>query len=331
MRDFRLKSLEIFDSKPVPHWGGDIPIKFEDIYYYLKPTDHQVKTWDEVPAEIKNTFDRLGIPEAEKKFLAGVKAQYESEVVYGSLREEMSRQGVIFTDTDSAVREHSDLLREYFGTIIPPTDNKFAALNSAVWSGGSFIYVPQGREGRVPLAGLFPHQRGQHGPVRADADHRRRGRPGALRRGLHGPHVQHRKPPLGRGRGDRQARLARPLHDHPELGQQHLQPRHQAGDGLRRFAGGMGRLQSGQPADDEVPLDLHDGAGRPGRGALGGVRFGRPAPGRRRQAGPLRPAHLGPHHLEVDLQERRPVELPRAGADLQGRPTSRSRTSSATP
>src|SRR3990172_1704599 len=155
MRDFRLKSLKIFDSKPVPHWGGDIAIKFEDIYYYLKPTDHQVKTWDEVPAEIKNTFDRLGIPEAEKKFLAGVKAQYESEVVYGSLREEMSRQGVIFTDTDSAVREHSDLLREYFGTIIPPTDNKFAALNSAVWSGGSFVYIPPGVKVEFPLQAYF--------------------------------------------------------------------------------------------------------------------------------------------------------------------------------
>ena len=127
MRDFRLKSLEIFESKPVPHWGGDIHIKFEDIYYYLKPTDGQVKSWDDVPAEIKSTFDKLGIPEAEKKFLAGVKAQYESEVVYGSLKEELSKQGVIFTDTDSALREHPDLVREYFGTIIPPTDNKFAA------------------------------------------------------------------------------------------------------------------------------------------------------------------------------------------------------------
>ncbi len=155
MRDFRLKSLEIFESKPMPRWGGNIQVKFEDIYYYLKPTAGQVKSWDDVPAEIKNTFDRLGIPEAEKKFLAGVKAQYESEVVYGSLKEEMSRQGVIFTDTDSALREHPDLLREYFGTIIPPTDNKFAALNSAVWSGGSFIYVPPGVKVEFPLQAYF--------------------------------------------------------------------------------------------------------------------------------------------------------------------------------
>ena len=177
MRDFRLKSLEIFNSKPMPLWGGQIDINFQDVFYYLKPTESQSRSWEDVPAEIKNTFDKLGIPEAEKKFLAGVKAQYESEVVYGSLREDLAKQGVIFTDTDTAVREHPDLLREYFSTIIPPTDNKFAALNSAVWSGGSFVYVPKGVKIDVPLAGLFPHQRRQHGPVRADADHRRRRAP----------------------------------------------------------------------------------------------------------------------------------------------------------
>src|SRR5688500_9879406 len=155
MRDFRLKSLKIFESKPMPRWGGNIGIDFQDIYYYLKPTEHQGKTWDDVPAEIKETFDKLGIPEAEKKFLAGVKAQYESEVVYGSLREDLSAQGVIFTDTDSAVREYPDLVRQYFATIIPPTDNKFAALNSAVWSGGSFIYVPKGVKIEFPLQAYF--------------------------------------------------------------------------------------------------------------------------------------------------------------------------------
>ncbi|HEX4143710.1 MAG TPA: Fe-S cluster assembly protein SufB [Pirellulales bacterium] len=155
MREFRLKSLEIFNSKPMPHWGGDIGINFQDIFYYLKPADHQGKTWDDVPEEIKKTFDRLGIPEAEKKFLAGVKAQFESEVVYGSLQEELGRQGVIFTDTDTAVREHPDLVRDYFATIIPPADNKFAALNSAVWSGGSFIYVPKGVKIEFPLQAYF--------------------------------------------------------------------------------------------------------------------------------------------------------------------------------
>jgi Fe-S cluster assembly protein SufB len=155
MRDFRLKALAIFNSKPMPHWGGDISLDFQDIYYYLKPADHQGKTWDDVPEEIKKTFDRLGIPEAEKKFLAGVKAQFESEVVYGSLQEELGKQGVIFTDTDTALREHPDLLREYFATIIPPSDNKFAALNSAVWSGGSFIYVPKGVKIAFPLQAYF--------------------------------------------------------------------------------------------------------------------------------------------------------------------------------
>jgi Fe-S cluster assembly protein SufB len=155
MRDFRLKSLEIFESKPMPNWGGRLGIDFQDIYYYLKPTEHQGKTWDDVPDAIKQTFDRLGIPEAERKFLAGVKAQFESEVVYGSLQEDLAKKGVIFTDTDTAVREHSDLLREYFGTVIPPTDNKFAALNSAVWSGGSFIYVPKGVKIEFPLQAYF--------------------------------------------------------------------------------------------------------------------------------------------------------------------------------
>ncbi|HEY2893900.1 MAG TPA: Fe-S cluster assembly protein SufB [Pirellulales bacterium] len=155
MCDFRLKSLEIFNSKPMPRWGGNIGINFQDIYYYLKPADHQGKTWDDVPEEIKKTFDRLGIPEAEKKYLAGVKAQFESEVVYGSLQEDLGRQGVIFTDTDTALREHPDLMREYFSTIIPPSDNKFAALNSAVWSGGSFIYVPKGVKIEFPLQAYF--------------------------------------------------------------------------------------------------------------------------------------------------------------------------------
>lgn len=155
MLEFRLNALKVFESKPMPKWGGDIGIDFQDIYYYLKPTDRQGKTWDEVPQEIKDTFDKLGIPEAERKFLSGVKAQFESEVVYGSLKEDLSRQGVIFTDTDTAVREHSDLVREYFGTIIPTNDNKFAALNSAVWSGGSFIYVPKGVKIEFPLQAYF--------------------------------------------------------------------------------------------------------------------------------------------------------------------------------
>jgi len=155
MREFRLKSLEIFNSKPMPNWGGRVALDFQDIYYYIKPSERQGRSWDDVPDDIKKTFDRLGIPEAEKKFLSGVKAQYESEVVYGSLREDLERQGVIFTDTDSAVRDYPDLVREYFATVIPPSDNKFAALNSAVWSGGSFIYVPKGVHIEFPLQAYF--------------------------------------------------------------------------------------------------------------------------------------------------------------------------------
>jgi Fe-S cluster assembly protein SufB len=156
MRDFRLKALDVFNRKPMPNWGGDLShLNFDDIHYYMKAADRQGKSWDDVPAEIKRTFDKLGIPEAERKFLAGVGAQYESEVVYHSLREDLQKKGVLFTDTDTAVREHSDLIREYFGTIIPIEDNKFAALNSAVWSGGSFVYIPAGVKVDIPLQAYF--------------------------------------------------------------------------------------------------------------------------------------------------------------------------------
>jgi Fe-S cluster assembly protein SufB len=158
MRDFRLKSLEIFERKPMPKWGGDgvlDTIKFDDIYYYVKATDRQQRSWDEVPEDIKYTFDRLGIPEAEQKFLAGAGAQFESEVVYHSIRADLQEKGVVFLDTDSALREYPEMFREYWATVIPPTDNKFAALNSAVWSGGSFIYVPKGVHVEMPLQAYF--------------------------------------------------------------------------------------------------------------------------------------------------------------------------------
>lgn len=156
MRKLRFKSLDIFEKKPLPTWGGDLTqLDFQDIYYYIKPAEKQGKTWDEVPEDIKKTFDRLGIPEAERKFLAGVGAQYESEVVYHSLKKELEEKGVIFLDTDSALRKHPDLFKEYFGTVIPPADNKMAALNSAVWSGGSFIYIPAGVKVDMPLQAYF--------------------------------------------------------------------------------------------------------------------------------------------------------------------------------
>ncbi len=156
LREFRLKSLEIFRKKAMPTWGGNLTgLDFDAIHYYVRPTDRKQHSWDEVPEYIKKTFDRLGIPEAERKFLAGVGAQYESEVVYHQIREELEKQGVVFLDTDSAVKQYPDIVRKYFGTVVPPDDNKFAALNSAVWSGGSFIYVPPGVYVDRPLQAYF--------------------------------------------------------------------------------------------------------------------------------------------------------------------------------
>ena len=156
MLDFRLRAYDIFMKKPMPTWGADLStIDFQNIFYYAKATEKTEKSWDDVPEDVKNTFDKLGIPEAEKKFLAGVGAQYESEVVYHSLREDLQKQGVLFTDTDTALKEHPELMKKYFGKIIPPEDNKFAALNSAVWSGGSFIYVPPGVKVDLPLQAYF--------------------------------------------------------------------------------------------------------------------------------------------------------------------------------
>ena len=157
MLDFRLKSLDHFFKRPMPNWGSEAihEIDFDNIFYYIKPSEKQGKTWDEVPAYIKDTFEKLGIPEAERKFLAGVGAQYESEVIYHSLREDLEKLGVVFLDMDGALREYPDLVKQYFGTIIPYADNKFAALNSAVWSGGSFVYVPEGVKVEVPLQAYF--------------------------------------------------------------------------------------------------------------------------------------------------------------------------------
>lgn len=156
MLEFRLKALEHFYARPMPQWGGDLSeLNFDEITYYVKPSEKQGRTWDEVPEEIKRTFDKLGIPEAEQKYLAGVSAQYESEVVYHNMKEDLEKMGIIFKDTDSALRENEDIFRKYFGTVVPYTDNKFAALNSAVWSGGSFVYVPPGVKVDTPLQAYF--------------------------------------------------------------------------------------------------------------------------------------------------------------------------------
>ncbi len=156
MLDFRLRAYDHFLARPMPEWGGDLTrIVFENIVYYRKPSEREERSWDDVPDQIKQTFERLGIPEAERKFLAGVGAQYDSEVVYHSVREELGKLGVVFMGTDQALKEYPEIFRQHFGTVVPPEDNKFAALNSAVWSGGSFVYVPKGVEVPLPLQAYF--------------------------------------------------------------------------------------------------------------------------------------------------------------------------------
>ena len=157
MLETRLKALRLFDKKPLPTWGSDLTtIDFDAIKYFVRSTEKQAQTWDDLPADIKNTYDKLGIPEAEKqRLVAGVAAQYESEVVYHKIRDDLEEQGVVFLDTDTGLREYEDLFREYFGSVIPPGDNKFSALNTAVWSGGSFIYVPKGVNVEIPLQAYF--------------------------------------------------------------------------------------------------------------------------------------------------------------------------------
>src|SRR5215218_4973811 len=157
MLDLRLKGLKLFHRKPMPTWGGELDtIDFDNIKYFVRSTEKQATTWDDLPADIKNTYDKLGIPEAEKqRLVSGVAAQYESEVVYHKIREDLEEQGVVFLDTDTALKEHEDLFKEYFGSVIPSGDNKFAALNTAVWSGGSFVYVPKGVHVQIPLQAYF--------------------------------------------------------------------------------------------------------------------------------------------------------------------------------
>ena len=156
MREIRHKSLDYFEARPLPTWGGDLSgIDFQNIHYYLSATDRNARSWEDVPDYIRNTFDKLGIPEAEKNFLAGVGGQYDSESIYHNISMDWEEKGVIFCDMDTALREHEDLVKEYFGTIIPPNDNKFASLNTAVWSGGSFVYVPKGVKVDLPLQAYF--------------------------------------------------------------------------------------------------------------------------------------------------------------------------------
>src|ERR1044071_9851477 len=325
MRKFRHKSLDYFLARPLPQWGGNLnEIDFDNIFYYIRPTEKQASSWEDLPADIKDTWDKLGIPEAEKKYLAGVGAQYESEVVYHKLQEELERQGVIFLDTDTALREHEDLFKQYFGTIIPQNDNKFAALNSAVWSGGSFIYVPRGVKVELPLQAYF----------RINAENM-----GQFERTLilvdEGAYVHYVEG------------CTAPIYSTDSL--------HSAVVEIVVKKGGRCRYTTIQNWSNNVynlvtkravayedatmewvdgnlgsKLTMKDpggcvrgGAGRRAgrararRGAVDRLRGLRSAPGRGRQGRPRRAQHDVGHHVQVDLQERRPRRLPRAARGEQ--------------
>ena len=265
MLDLRLKGLRLFERKPMPTWGGELGgIDFDNIKYFVRSTEKQAATWDDLPADIKSTYDKLGIPEAEKqRLVSGVAAQYESEVVYHKIREDLEEQGVLFLDTDTALREHEDLFREYFGTVIPVGDNKFAALNTSVWSGGSFIYVPKGVHVDIPLQAYFRINTENMGQFERTLIILEEGRGSALHRRLHRArrtrtnslHSAVVEIIVNKG-----AKLS--LHDDPELGQQHLQPGHQAGRRCTRPAQTMEWVDGniGSQADDEVSVGVPDGS-----------------------------------------------------------------------
>ena len=245
MREFRLKALDHFLARPMPTWGSPMlaEVDFDNIHYFVRASERAERSWDDVPEDVKKTFDRLGIPEAERQFLSGVGAQYESEVVYHQVNEALEKQGVIFMDMDTALREHEDLVRKYFATIIPPNDNKLAALNSAVWSGGSFVYVPPGVEVEMPLQAYFrinTENMGQFERTLIIADE---GSHVHYVEGCTAPTYSSRLAALRGGRADRHAGRADPLHDGAELVDERLQPGDQA-RGRRRSA----RRSSGSTA-----------------------------------------------------------------------------------
>jgi len=235
MRERRLKALKIFDKKPMPSFGADLSgIDFDNIKYFVRSTERQAQTWEDLPEDIRNTYERLGIPEAERaRLVAGVAAQYESEVVYHQIREDLEAQGVLFLDTDTALKEHPEFFEEYFGTVIPSGDNKFAALNTAVWSGGSFVYVPPGVHVEIPLQAYFrinTENMGQFERTLIIADE---GSYVHYIEGCTAPIYSSDLSALRGGGNHRQEERARPLHHHPELVDQRLQPGHQASRGAR--------------------------------------------------------------------------------------------------
>ena len=311
MLDFRLNALKRFERKPMLEWfASRMPdLDFNDIYYYIKPTENRVERWEDLPDAIKNTYERLGIPEAERKYLAGVTAQYESEVVFHRNREDLERLGVLFCDMDTAVREYPDLVRKYFGTVIPPNDNKFAALNSAVWSGGSFIYVPPGVNVDQPLQAYFrinTENMGQFERTLIIADegsqvHYVEGcsAPVYSTDSLHSAVVE-----LVALKG---SRITYTTIQNWSNNVYNLVTKPRRRRGPRR----VDRRQHRFALDDEVPERLPDGSQGLWRGPLGRLRRSRPDPRRRRQDGALRSRDHLDDHLQVDLQGWRPDHLSR--------------------
>ena len=332
MREFRLKALEHFLSRPQPTWGSPMlaEVDYDDIHYFVRASEKSSKTWDDVPEDIKRTFDRLGIPEAERKFLSGVGAQYESEVVYHQVREDLEKQGVVFMDMDSGLREHEDLVREHFATIIPANDNKLAALNSAVWSGGSFVYVPPGVHVEMPLQAYFrinTENMGQFERTLIIADegsyvHYVEGctAPVWTTDSLHSAVVELIAKPGARIRYTTVQNWSQNVYNL-------VTKRAVARDRRHRR---VGRLQPRLQAHDEVPERLPDGRARPRRGALDRLRRQGPAPGRRRQDRPRGAEHDVEHLRQVDLQGRRARFATAACSRSPRAPTARARRWSAT-
>ena len=315
MTKFRLNALKRFERKPMLEWfAKNMPdIDFDDIYYYLKPTDKQVSDWDMLPEEMKATYEKLGIPEAERKFLAGVTAQYESEVVYHKNREDLESLGVIFSDMDTALREHPDIVQKYLGTVIPPGDNKFAALNSAVWSGGSFIYVPPNTHVDMPLQAYFrinAENAGQFERTLIIADegssvHYVEGcsAPVYSSDSLHSAVVELIAKPGARIRYTTIQNWSPNVYNLVTK-----RARAEAESTVEWIDGNLGsKLTMKYPA---VVMTGPEGARR---SAVGRLRRSRPAPGRGREDDPRGAGDHVDHRLEVDLQGRRPHHVPRPG------------------
>ena len=311
MLDFRLKGLAHFLARPMPTWGADISgLDLDNIFYYVKPTEGSKGSWDDVPDTIKNTFDKLGIPEAERKFLAGVGAQYESEMVYHSILEHLEKQGVIFLSIEDGLRQHPDLFREYFGTVIPIEDNKFAALNSAVWSGGSFVYVPKGVKVDLPLQAYFRLNIANVGQFERSLIIVDEGAQVHYVEGCTAPQYTTNSFHSRRDRNHREERGALALQHHPELVHQCLQPGDPTGQGVCKCHPGMGGCQPRLQGHDEISILLPDGTGCTWRNAFDGFCRSRPAPGCRIEDDPFCSKYDQQDHFQVHLEGRRTLLLP---------------------